>query len=283
VSLEGDASASSDADADLGLAADEAAQPLAGKRILITRAPHQALELASRLRALGAIPILIPAIEIGPPASFAALDSALAQIDIIDLIVFTSANAVRAFDRRAQLLGLKPAPRGIAVVGPATARAVEAVGLRAEIMPATFTAESLAQILLPQAPGRHILLVLAEQAAPALRATLEAAGAHITVAPAYSNRIPEGSLEPVRALFAGRSTYPDAITFTSASTAMNLVALLEAAALSLPASITRASIGPVTSSALRELGLAPHVEAAQSTIPSLVAALAAHRCLGSEC
>ena len=91
--------------------------PLAGKRILITRAPHQASELSDRLRPLGAIPILIPTIEIAPPSSYAALDAALGSLASFYLIAFTSGNAVEAFHQRAQLLGLTPAPRRIAVVG----------------------------------------------------------------------------------------------------------------------------------------------------------------------
>ena len=122
---------------------EEAAAPvclaLTGRRILVTRAPGQASQLAERLSALGATPILIPTIEIGPPASFAALDAALAALSGFDLVAFTSANAVEAFHQRAQFLGLTPAPRRIAVVGPATARAVAAIGLRAEVVPPTFT------------------------------------------------------------------------------------------------------------------------------------------------
>ena len=90
-------------------------QPLAGRRVLITRAPRQASELADRLRELGATPIVIPTIEIGPPSSFATLDAALASLSGFDLIAFTSANAVEAFHERARLLGTTPAPRRIAV------------------------------------------------------------------------------------------------------------------------------------------------------------------------
>jgi len=258
--------------------ATDASLPLAGKRILVTRAPHQASELADRLRALGATPILIPTIEIAPPSSFAALDAALEQLDSFDLICFTSANAVDAFSDRAKLLGLEPiAPaRRIAVVGPSTARAVESLGLRADVVPPVFTAESLAQTLLPEAAGSRILLILAEGAPPTLRDALAAAGAEVTVAAAYRNRIPAGSLAAIQALFADPQSCPDAITFTSASTAANLAALLEAAGLALPDSVVRASIGPVTSRALGELGLPPHIEAPESTIPALVTALAAH-------
>jgi len=249
---------------------------LAGKRILITRAPHQASELADRLRTLGAIPVLIPTIEIVAPVSYAALDAALLQVEGFDLAVFTSANAVEAFHQRAQMLGLAPTPRRIAVVGPATARAVEAIGLRADVMPHRFNAESLAETLLPEAPGRRILLVLAENAPATLRDGLEAAGARVSIAEAYRNGIPKGSLGAIAALLADTSSCPDAVTFTSASTARNLVALLEAAGLALPGTVTRASIGPITSRALRELGLPPHLEAGEPTVPMLVSALDAH-------
>jgi uroporphyrinogen-III synthase len=250
--------------------------PLAGKRILITRAPHQAYELAERLRELGAVPILLPTIEIGPPASLAALDAALEALSSFDLVCFTSGNAVEAFHRRAQQLALTPAPKRVAVVGPATARSLEIIGLRADVVPPTFTAEALAETLLPEVADRHILLVLVEKAPTTLRDALEAAGAHVTVAAAYANRIPETSLAAIASLFAEPANYPDAITFTSASTARNLATLLEAAGLTPPRSVVRASIGPITSQALRDLGIPPHIEAGESTIPGLVATLAAY-------
>ncbi len=249
---------------------------LAGKRILVTRAPHQASELADRLSELGATPILIPTIEIGPPTSFAALDAGLTGLADFDLVAFTSANAVQALKERGEVLGLKPSPRRVAVVGPATARAVESMGLRVDVAPATFTAESLAVMLLPEAPGRRILLVLAEQAPAALEAALIGAGAQVNVAAAYCNRVPVSSLSAVTELFSEPANYPDAVTFTSASTAGNLVALLGAAGLTLPPTVIRASIGPITSRALRDLGLPPHIEAAESTINALVAALSEH-------
>ena len=263
---------------------EEAAAPvclaLTGRRILVTRAPGQASQLAEQLRALGATPILIPTIEIAPPASYAALDAALAALSGFDLVAFTSANAVEAFHQRAQFLGLTPAPRRIAVVGPATARAVAAFGLDADVVPPVFTAESLAQTivqtLLPEASGARILLLLAEQAPAKLASALADAGARVTVAAAYCNRIPEGSLAAVAALFADPSKVPDAVTFTSASTAGNLIALLQAAGLTLPAAVVRASIGPVTSRALRDLGLPPHLEAVEPTIAALADSLAAY-------
>ncbi len=252
------------------------AAPLAGRHILVTRAPHQASELADRLRTLGAEPILLPTIEITPPTSFAALDSALTDLACFDLVCFTSANAVAAFADRARHLDITPTPRRIAAVGPATAHALEAIGLRADITPPVFTAESLGETLRPEAAGRSILLVIAEDAPPTLRNSLASAGADVTVAAAYANRIPAASLTAACSLFSDPSAWPDAIAFTSASTARNLAALLAASGIALPPAIVRASIGPVTSRALAELGLPQHIEASESTIPALVSALAAY-------
>ena len=255
---------------------DIRARPLSGRRILVTRAPHQASELADRIRALGAKPVLLPTIEIAPPASFAALDAALSALSTFDLICFTSANAVIAFADRAQRLGLTPAPQRIAAVGPSTAHALAAVKLHADVIPPVFTAESLAETLRSSAAGRNILVVLAEAAPPTLHDALASAGARVTIAHAYSNRIPTASLAAARDLFQNSAAPLDAVAFTSASTARNLAALLAASSIALPPAIMRASIGPVTSRALAELNLPPHVEANEATIPALVEVIAAH-------
>jgi uroporphyrinogen-III synthase len=257
------------------------ALPLAGRRILITRAPHQASELADRLRALGASPILIATIEIAPPASFAALDSALAALTTYDWLIFTSANAVEAFHRRVHFLRLALLPRQqlpgrIAAIGPATERALNSIGLAVDLLPPRFVAESLAESLLPKAAGKSFLLVRAAAARDTLPNALTAAGAAVTVAEAYRNQIPQCSIAALQTLFSAPAHYPDAILFTSASTATNLAALLESSRLKFPAGILRASIGPITSQALRELGLPPQIEAEESTIPALVTALVAH-------
>ncbi len=250
--------------------------PLAGRRILITRAPHQASELADRLRGLGATPILIPTIEIAPPASYAALDAALGSLATYDWLIFTSANAVEAFRGRAQFLQLTQLPHKIAAIGPATERALNSIGLTVELLPPRFVAESLAESLLPGAAGKSFLLVRAAAARNTLPDALIAAGATVTIAEAYRNQIPQSSIAALETLFSVPTHYPDAITFTSASTATNLAALLESSGLRLPAGILRASIGPITSRTLRELDLAPQIEAAESTIPALVDALIAY-------
>jgi len=260
--------------------ADAHCAALRGRRILITRAAHQASQLADRLSALGATAIVIPTIEIAAPASYAALDDALSRLSEFDLVAFTSANAVEVFRQRAQILGITPEPRRIAVVGPATERAVVAIGLRADLIAPAFTAESLAQsiieTILPEVPDARILLVLVEKAPETLRSAVAAAGASVMVAAAYSNRIPQDSLAAIEELFANPEKVPDAVTFTSASTAENLLALLQGVGQTLPASVVRASIGPITTRALCELGLPPHLEASEPTLHALVCALADH-------
>jgi uroporphyrinogen-III synthase len=246
---------------------------LTNKRILITRTRHQASDLAAQLEALGATPIVIPTIEIVPPASFAALDAALTCLRTYDWLVFTSPNAVEAFHRRAQFLHLTQLPKHIAAIGPATLNAANAICLTVDLVPPQYIAESLAQTLLPEAAGKSFLLVRAAEARDILPETLAAAGATVTIAEAYRNQLPPDSIPALKALFAAPENYPDAITFTSASTARNLCALLEAASLTLPPRITLASIGPITSQTLRDLGHEPTIEAAEPTIPALIQSL----------
>jgi uroporphyrinogen-III synthase len=232
--------------------------------------------MADRLREAGAEPILIPTIAIAEPASYCALDAALACLATYDWMVLTSANAVEAFHRRAQLKRITQLPRRIAVIGPATERAAVSAGLTVDLVPARAVAESLAEELLPQAAGRNFLLVRATEARDVVPAALEQAGASVTIAEAYRNEVPAASIDALRTLFADSTTSPDAVIFTSASSVRNLVALLEEAGVTLPPSVVRASIGPITSAVLYEFDLAPQVQAQEASVQALVQALAGH-------
>ncbi len=293
---------------------------MAAPRVLITRSPHQASELADELRAHGAEPILIPTIEFADPTTFAPLDAALAHLDRFHWLLFTSANAVEAFHRRltthpspvipsgaqapaknSVILseGQSPQPKDpdafspaqtsrpfptttlpphlrIAAIGSATARALEALNLPVHLLPSQAIAESLAEALLPHAlqldgsPTRFFLL-RAEIARNHLPDTLRAAGAEVTITPVYRTIVPSDSIAAIRQLFSSRDQWPAAITFTSSSTAINLLALLEASGLTLPQEIQRISIGPITSQTLRDLNYPPHTEAVKPNLSSLVA------------
>ena len=248
--------------------------PLANRRILITRAKGQASALAGQLETLGATPILIPTIEIAPPSSYCAMDAALALIRSFDWLIFTSANAVQSFVDRARGLRLDPQAKRIAAIGSATAKAVVEAGMKVDLVPPQAVAESLAEALKAHAAGATMLLVRAAAGRDILPEALIAAGATVTIAEAYRNVIPTESVEELRTLFT--TNPPDAITFTSGSTAQNLVALLDAAALTIPEGVVLASIGPITSHAMRDLGLEPTVESTESTISALVAALSSY-------
>lgn len=256
--------------------------PLSNIRILITRTRQQASDLATQLEALGATPQLVPTIEIAPPPTFAPLDQALAQLETYDWLLFTSANAVQVFAERRSLTPNHPSSSAIppntriAAIGPATAKALHAIGLPVDLLPPLYIAESFAAALTPHAPAASMLLIRAQQARDILPTALTAAGARLTIADAYCNRIPPDSIPALQHIFASPHHYPHAITFTSSSTATNLVQLLQAANLTLPPGIVLASIGPITSQTLRELGLTPTLEAPQSTIPALIQTLTTH-------
>ena len=216
---------------------------------------------------------MIPAITIVDPTSYEVLDAALKQLDDFDWAIFTSANAVEAFKQR---LGPRQPPSSlrIAAIGPSTARAVEAAGFSTNLIPPQAVAESLAEALLPftrhpdRRPARH-LLVRAEEGREHLAGVLRAAGAQVTVAPAYRTVIPGDSIELLRDLLLEQGNGLAAITFTSSSTVRNLLALCEAAGVSLPPEALRISIGPITSATMRETGLPPHAEAPQATVAAL--------------
>jgi uroporphyrinogen-III synthase len=250
------------------------------KRVLVTRAPHQASALADQLRSHGLDPVLIPTIDIAPPTSYCAIDAALACLPTYHWIVFTSANAVECFFQRAREISpsphfILPTSCRVAAIGPATARTLESFGIKTDLIPPQAVAESLAVALMPYAlqpdgsPTRF-LVPRAEDIKNALETHLKAAKAELTIAPVYRNIIPAVSIPAIQQLFSDPANHPSAITFTSSSTATNLLALLEVAGLALPPEIQRISIGPVTSDTLHNLGYPPHAEASTATISSLV-------------
>lgn len=249
--------------------------PLAGRRVLVTRAAHQAGKLSSRLRELGAEPVEVPVLEIRPPASFEPLDEALRQLNQYDWLILTSANTVRALVERAAALGLAlaaAAPKQVAAVGEATAEAAREAGFEVAFVPESYVAESLVEGLMRQAAGQKILLARAEIARDVIPDALRAAGATVDVVDAYRNVMPEAAPALLRrALEQGI----DAATFTSSSSVTHLSEAARAAGIAFPfEGVSAISIGPITSQTLRELGWEPAIEASPSDIPGLIAAVA---------
>ena len=234
---------------------------------------------------MGAEPVLVPMIEVVPPRSFQELDAAIRLLDqadgTIDWVVFTSANAVHALSRRVAELNLTLRVRRIAVIGPATAKAVAEAGLRPEVepvlVPSEYVAEPLADALLAQSTSpQRFLLVRADEARDVIPSALEASGHSVRIAAAYRNITPHGTLSALQSIFAERGSYPDVITFTSSSTVRNFVSLLASIDRKIPDGIALASIGPITSATLRELGYESTFEADEPSIESLASAISEH-------
>ncbi len=250
--------------------------PLAGRTILVTRARHQAGRLSGELRALGAEVLEIPAIEIAPPESYEPLDDALGHLSRYSWLIVTSVNAVRVLRERMEALSIAAASCGhlhIAAVGSGTAQALIEAGLRAEVTPREYVAESLLESLGERTRGQRVLLAHAAVARDVIPDALRRGGASVDVVDAYRTIIPQASVARVRELFAVGASYPDAATFTSSSTVTNFLALLREAGCERPPAMRAISIGPVTSGTLREHGWEPAAEADPHDLTGLVAAV----------
>ena len=248
---------------------------LAGRRILVTRAAQQAGKLSEGLRALGAIPVEVPVLEIAPPISFEPLDRALRQIADYHWIIFTSANTVEVLKARGEAIGVVPASSWsvtTAAVGTATASAAREAGWNVSLIPETYVAESLVvSMQKEEIRGKRVLLARAQVARDVIPDALRAVGAIVDVVDAYRNVIPREAPEQLRrALSEGLH----AATFTSSSSVTHLADVARAANLGFPfPGVPAISIGRVTSATLRAAGWEPAAEADPHDVPGLIAAV----------
>jgi uroporphyrinogen III methyltransferase/synthase len=227
--------------------------------------------LRERLAALGAEVLEQPGIVISDPSDWAPVDAALDRIDAYDWIVFSSSNGAKRFVDRLLVRGGRVqqlAKTRLAAIGPATAAELDRYGLKAEVVPAEYRAESLAEALLPYARGGRFLLPRASRGRDVLPEQLRAAGATVQQIVVYTSADVETADPAVAAAMAAGRV--DWTTVTSSSIARSIVHLFGD-----QLSHTRlASISPVTSQTLRELGHAPAVEATEYTMAGLVDAIA---------
>jgi uroporphyrinogen III methyltransferase/synthase len=246
--------------------------PLHGQRVVVTRAAHQAEQLAAPLRELGAEVILLPVIAIAPPPNPRPLLSAVERIGDYDWIVFTSVNAVTAL---AAQLAQNARPRArVAVIGSATREAVEEIGWTVDVMPPQFVAESLVEAMVAESlDGKQVLMPCAAVTRDVISRALSAQGAIVHVVEAYRNVPPEGVAERARRVFSSPPT-PNWVTFTSSSAVENLVKFVGADALK---SVRITTIGPITSESVRKHGLTVAAEPAEHTIAGLLTAMVDYR------
>jgi uroporphyrinogen III methyltransferase/synthase len=230
------------------------ARPLHGRTVAVTRARAQSGDLARRLRELGADVVEAPMIRIEPIAG-EPIDPAS-----YDVVCLTSPNAPPLLldriggDARG-LAGLM-----VAAIGPGTARALQAIGIRADVVAERAVAEGLIEALAARVTGRRVLVARAMEARDALPDGLRAAGAAVVdVVPLYRTVAEQPPGTDVLGA--------DLVTFTAASTVRFLREAFPDADLG---SLRGVSIGPVTSEAARELGIGIVAEARRHDLDGLV-------------
>ena len=246
------------------------ARPLIGQAVLVTRSQEQLVNLADQFHELGAGVWHQPAITIGPPSDWKQVDSVIDQIDQFDWLVFASANGVAyLLDRILELghdvrclSGLR-----LAAMGSATAKKLAEYSLRADLVPDEYHAESMVAALNKDAAGKRFLLARASRGRDVLATNLSAAGGDVEEVVVYeSHDVGEAKAEVVWALDRGDI---DWVTVTSSAIARSLVRLFGQQL----KKTKLASISPITSSTLRELGFEPAVEAKIHTMDGLIRAI----------
>ncbi len=250
-------------------------RPLFGKKIVVTRARAQASDLVEQLHQLGADVLEFPTIRIEPPTEMEPLYQAVEKLAQYDWLIFTSVNGVDSFfnalgqkGRDARAL----ATVKVAAIGPATTGRLAEHGIKADLVPPQYIAESIVESLktVDNLTGKKILLARADIARTDLRDQLQNLGAAVNDISVYRT-VPDNtpSDEIVEAL---RTDEIDYITFTSSSTVTNFADQIDIRLLS-GTKTKIASIGPVTSATAHTLGLKVDIEAEEFTIDKLIEAI----------
>ncbi|HEX7229565.1 MAG TPA: uroporphyrinogen-III synthase [Candidatus Binatia bacterium] len=253
--------------------------PLAGKRVVITRARKQAESLARSIEKLGGAVTEFPTIEICPPESFAEFDAAIDKLDTYDWVIFTSINSVEPFLSRLQLKGKDIAALSahkIGAIGAETAKQLERVRIHASLVPERYQAEGILDALSPEEiRGKRVLIPRAAEAREILPATLRKWGAAVDVIVAYRTNVPCVDVRPLAVLLTERKI--DVITFTSSSTVRNFVRLFGGRNLGeIVSGSAIACIGPITAATVEELGGRAEIVADQFTATDMLRAIVEH-------
>ncbi|MDF1590563.1 MAG: uroporphyrinogen-III C-methyltransferase [Desulfobacterales bacterium] len=251
-------------------------RPLLGKKIVVTRAREQASDLVKELSELGADCLEYPTIKVAAPDDRALLDSAIENLSAYDWLVFTSVNAVdfffkRLFEKNKDVRALGRLQT--ATIGPATEGRLFSFGIKSDIVPQDYRAESVvAAFAAIDVKNKKMLLPRAKEARPVLPAELEKMGAVVDDIPVYCTLAVSDNAERLIQLLEDKEV--DLITFTSSSTAKNFKSLLPQEKFkSLLKDVAVASIGPITSETAQKLGFKVHITAEDYTIPGLCQAI----------
>lgn len=253
--------------------------PLGRETVLVTRPLTQSSEITRLLEERGATVVHCATIEITSPASWEAIDQAIAKIETYDWLVFTSANGAKFFfERFAEVRSpvfQQPGHQSICAIGPATARAIELAGARVNLLVTESRAEGVLREIVERVggegaiPGISFLLPAARHARDFLPVELRRLGAQVDAVEAYQTVRPTVD---VGALFLRYKI--GVITFTSPSTVSNFATLVGADLLAvLQADSLVACIGPVTTAAAMEHGFKRIVQADAPNTQALVEAI----------
>jgi uroporphyrinogen III methyltransferase/synthase len=263
-----------------GTLTPQAALPLQGKTILVTRSAGQSSQFTTLLEAEGATVLEMPALEIGPPSSWADLDAAIQELSTFDWLTFSSANGVEYLfqrmlaqgkDARA-LAGVK-----ISVVGKKTAESLKQWGIQPDFIPPNYVADDLVATF-PEGDRLDGLRILFPRVETGGREVLvkefTARGAAVVEVPAYQSGCASGIASDV--LTALQSGKVDVITFASSKTVRCFAQLGQSASPSIPLDQTMlASIGPQTSETCEQLFGRVDIEATEYTLEGLTQAIVA--------
>ncbi|MCJ7538182.1 MAG: uroporphyrinogen-III C-methyltransferase [Desulfobacterales bacterium] len=251
-------------------------KPLMGRCIVVTRSREQASDLVKRLSDLGAECLECPTITVVPPDDLKPLDMAIENLSSYDWLMFTSVNGVnfffnRLFEKNNDVRALNHVHT--AVIGPATAKRLFDFGLKSDIVPESYRAESVVKAFAREdISGKRILLPRAKEARQVLPLELTKMGAVVDDVTAYCNQAVKDDADIILKRLKERTI--DMITFTSSSTAKNFRALLPSEGLdNLIQGVTIASIGPITADTARNLGFDVHIVAESYTIAGLCEAI----------
>ncbi|MCF7957041.1 MAG: uroporphyrinogen-III C-methyltransferase [Phycisphaerae bacterium] len=250
-------------------------RPLFGKRIIVTRSRSQASDVVEQLGQLGADVLEFPTIRIEPPKDISPLQKAIDNLIQYHWIIFTSVNGVDAFFENLQKQNYDARRFGhakVCAIGPATSERLKANGIRPDLIPPRFVAESVIEALtaVDDLKGKNILLPRADIARADLPETLKKLGADVDEVEAYRTVMDASPKEA--ALKAIAEDTVDWVTFTSSSTVRNFLSQVDKEKLT-SKKIRLASIGPITSETIVKAGLNVDVEADEYTIPGLIDAL----------
>ena len=251
-------------------------KPLFGKKIIVTRSREQASDFSVLLEKYGAEPIEFPTIETVPPKDWKEIDRAIKNLPKYDWAIFTSINGVKYFIERLkkqgkdirELKGIK-----ICAIGPATAKAIEDLGIKVDLLPKEYRAESIITGLgKTKIKGRRFLLPRALKAREVLPEEIKRLGGKVDVVTAYRTVQPKEKTDEIRKML--REKRVDVVTFTSSSTVENFVNMFKRNEVPGILNGTRvACIGPITKDTATKLGIKTDIMPEKYTIPALTEAI----------